>query len=327
MSRKLLFALLIVTLFLAACGPSVTATPAPAATQPPATEQPTAILQPTVAPIVLTDGLGRTVTLTGPAQRVVSLAPSNTEILFAVGAGAQVVGRDESSDYPAEAAALPTVGGWSGFSAEAIVALQPDLVLGMAGDFNSPELAASLEQLGLTVYYLPNPATLEEVYAAIETVGALTGHTSEAAALVESLERRVAAVDEKIMPLSYRPLVFFELDATDPSKPFTSGPGTFIDLLIDRAGGINIGSQLQGAWAQISIEELLVTNPNVIVLGDSRYGETLEKVARRVGWDTLKAVQDGKVYPIDDNLFVRPGPRLVDGLEALAKLLHPELFK
>ncbi len=327
MSRKMLFALLIVTLFLAACGPSVTATPAPAATQPPATEQPAAILQPTAAPIVLTDGLGRTVTLSGPAQRVVSLAPSNTEILFAVGAGAQVVGRDESSDYPAEAAALPTVGGWSGFSSEVIVALQPDLVLGIAGDFNSPELAASLEQLGLAVYYLPNPATLEEVYAAIETVGALTGHTSEAAALVASLESRVAAVDEKIMPLSYRPLVFFELDATDPSKPFTSGPGTFIDLLIDRAGGINIGSQLQGAWAQISIEELLVTNPNVIVLGDSRYGETSEKVARRVGWDALKAVQDGKVYPIDDNLFVRPGPRLVDGLEALAKLLHPELFE
>jgi len=325
MFRKLLFALLIVTLFLAACGPSVTATPAPAATQPPATEPPAATLPPTAAPIVLTDGLGRTVTLTGPAQRVVSLAPSNTEILFAVGAGAQVVGRDESSDYPAEAAALPTVGGWSGFSAEAIVALQPDLVL--AGGINPPELVASLEQLGLTVYLLPNPVTLEEMYTNLQTVGTLTGHEAEATVLAESLKARVAVVGLKIAALTERPTVFYEFDATDPAKPYTYGPGTFGDLLIQRAGGTNIGAQLQGQWVQISLEQLVVVNPDMILLGDSAYGETPEKVTTRPGWEVLAAVKEGKIYPFDDDLVSRPGPRLVDGLEALAKLLHPELFK
>jgi len=325
MSHKLTFALLIVTLFMAACGPAQTPAPTSVATQPPATEQPTAALQPTAAPITLTDGLGRTVTLTGPAQRVVSLAASNTEILFAVGAGAQVVGRDEASSYPEAVSSIPTVGGWSGFSSESIVALQPDLVL--AGGINPPELVASLEQLGLTVYLLPNPVTLEEMYTNLETVGALTGHEADAAALVESLKARVAAVDEKIATLTGRPTVFYEFDATDPAKPYTYGPGTFGDLLIQRAGGTNIGAQLQSQWAQISLEQLVVSNPDMIILGDSAYGETPEKVAARPGWETLSAVKEGKVYPFDDNLVSRPGPRLVDGLEALVKLLHPEVYK
>ena len=149
---------------------------------------------------------------------MVSLAPANTEILFAIGAGAQVVGRDETSDYPAEALTLPTVGGYSGFNLEAIVALHPDLVL--AGGINTPELVASLEQLGLTVYYLSNPTTLEEMYANLETVAKLTGRQSETAALVDSLKSRVAAVDEKIKPLSSAPTVYYELDATEPDQAF-----------------------------------------------------------------------------------------------------------
>jgi iron complex transport system substrate-binding protein len=325
MSHKLTFALLIVTLFMAACGPAQTLAPTSVATQPPATEQPTAALQPTAAPITLTDGLGRTVTLKSPAQRVVSLAASNTEILYAVGAGAQVVGRDEASDYPEAVKSIPAVGGWSGFSNESIVALQPDLVL--AGGINPPELVASLEQLGLTVYLLPNPVTLEEMYVNLEKVGALTGHEADAAALVESLKARVAAVDARIATVNTKPSVYYELDATDPVKPYTAGPGTFVDLLIQRAGGVNFGSQLQSQWAQISLEQLVVSNPDLIILGDSAYGETPEKVAARPGWETLAAVKDATIFPFDDNLVSRPGPRLVDGLEALAKLLHPDLFK
>lgn len=323
MFRKLLFALLIGSL-LAACSPAVIPTQFPAATVTPVSPVAATATSITTA-INLTDGLSRTVTLSAPAQRVVSLAPSNTEILFAVGAGAQVVGRDETSDYPPEALSLPTIGGYSGFNLEAIVTLHPDLVL--AGGVNTPELVASLEQLGLTVYYLPNPFTLEEMYANLETIGKLTGRETETAALVESLKMRVAAVDEKILPLSYGPTVYYELDATEPTKPFTAGPGSFIDLLISRAGGINIGASLQGQWAQISLEQLVVANPAIIILGDAAYGETPEKVAQRPGWGTLLAIQTGQVFPFDDNLVSRPGPRLVDGLEALARLLHPGVFK
>jgi iron complex transport system substrate-binding protein len=322
MFRKFLIMLLSSSL-LAACGPAQMPTPVAVASVPFATAVPSATPFP---PIHMTDDLNRTVALTGPAQRVVSLAPSNTEILFAIGAGAQVIGRDETSDYPAQALSLPTIGGYGGFNLEAIVALHPDLVLAQGGGFNSPELVSSLEKLGLTVYVLPNPSTLEEMYANLETVALLTAHETETATLVESLKGRVAAVDAKILPISYGPTVYYELDATDPTKPYTAGPGSFIDLLITRAGGINIGAGLQGQWAQISLEQLVLANPAIILLGDAAYGETPGKVSQRPGWETLTAIQSGQVFPFDDNLVSRPGPRLVDGLEALARLLHPGVF-
>lgn len=328
MQRKLLALLLLVAL-LTACAPQATPTTAPASTEvalttAPATEAPTAI--PADTTITLTDGLGREVKLTGPAQRVVSLAPSNTEILFAVGAGPQVVGRDEFSDYPAEAAAVDSVGGSMGqYSAEAIVALKPDLVL--AAEINTPELVKQLEDLGLTVYYLKNPTTLEEMYVNLEIVGQLTGQ--DVTELVDSLKARVQAVDEKIAPLSSRPTVFYEIDATDASKPYSYGPGTFGDLLIQRAGGANLVSLagITDAYPQVSLEQIVAANPSMIILGDSMWGVTPESVLARAGWEGLDAVKNNQIFAFDDNLVSRPGPRLVDGLEQLAKLLHPESFK
>lgn len=291
----------------------------------PATPEPTPI--PTLEPLVLVDGLNRSMTLAaGPAQRVVSLAPSNTEILFAVGAGAQVVGRDEFANYPAEASSLPSVGGSMGnYNAEAIVNLKPDLVL--AAEINPPELVESLAGLGLTVYYLPNPTDIEGVYTNLLTVAKLTGHEAETETLVASLRQRVQAVQEKVAPLSYAPVVFYELDATDPNAPYTTGPGTFMDLLIRMAGGVNAASGATSPWAQFSAEELLVQNPQVILLGDAAYGVTVESVKARPGWEALDAVKNDRVYPFNDDHASRPGPRLVDGLEELAKLLHPEVFE
>lgn len=276
----------------------------------------------------LTDGLGRTVTLSQAAQKIVSLAPSNTEILFALGAGAQVVGRDEFSDYPEAAKSLPSVGGSMGnYNLEQIAALKPDLVL--AAEINTPEQVKALSDLGLTVYYLPNPKTLEDLYTNLETVAKLTGHQSDAATLTASLKARVTAVDEKIAPISARPTVFYEIDASDPAKPYTAGPGTFVDLLIMRAGGTNfsIAAGIKDAYPQVSLEQVVAANPNMILLGDALYGATPESVAQRPGWDTLDAVKNKQIFAFDDNLVSRPGPRLVDGLEALAKLLHPGLFK
>ncbi len=319
MYHKIMLALLPLALALAGCANARTSNTVAVSTE----------ASISTASIQLTDGLGRLVTLPAPARSVVSLAAADTEILYAVGAGSQVVGRDSFSDYPEAAKSVQDIGGSMGkYNSEAIVALHPDLVL--AGGINSPELVASLEQLGLKVYFLSNPETLEGMYTNLETVASLTGHASEAIKLVNALKVRVSKIDDKIASLSERPTVYYELDATDPTKPYTagkSGPTNFVDALISRAGGINIGAQMQSEWPQISLEQLLVADPQIILLGDAAYGETPEKVTARPGWEGLSAVKQGHIYPIDYHLVSLPGPRLVDGLEALAKLLHPDIFK
>jgi iron complex transport system substrate-binding protein len=184
-----------------------------------------------------------------------------------------------------------------------------------------------LEDLGLTVFYLGNPTTLEEMYANLATVGQLTGRGAEAKETILSLQARVAEVDKKLAAVTERPSVFYEIDASDPNKPYTSGAGTFIDLLISRAGGLNVAAGIEDPYPQLGLEQLVVSDPAIILLGDSAYGVTAELVGARPGWATLSAVKNGDIFPFDDNLVSRPGPRLVDGFEQLAKLLHPELFQ
>jgi iron complex transport system substrate-binding protein len=345
MFRKFALTLITLAVLLSACAPSVTPTAAPAPTTAPKVEPTTApapTAEPTVAPttapapaaastpaaesITLIDGLKREVKLAKPAQRIISIAPSNTELLFAVGAGSQLIGRDDLSDFPAEAKAIENVGSAFGkLNTEAIVALKPDLIL--AAEINAPEQVKTLEDLGLTVYWLANPLDFAGLSENLKIVGQLAGRTAEADQVSQSIEARYQAVIEKVATSSKKPTVFYELDATDPTKPYTTGPGTFIDKLIDLAGGYNIGQALKEQFAQISSEELVKVNPDLIVLGDSAYGVSPESIAQRAGWDKLSAVKNGAVYTFDDNLASRPGPRLIDGLEAFAKLFHPELFK
>jgi iron complex transport system substrate-binding protein len=317
--------MLISALLLTACGGGETSElPQPEVNVVSATETPAPT--PTVELIVVTDGLGREVVLESPAERIISLAPSNTEILYALDAGEQMVGRDDYSDYPAEALELTSIGDtYAGVNAEGIIALAPDLVL--AAEITPPEYVSTLEELGITIFYLGNPLTIEELYTNLEIVAELTGREAEAEALIADLDARVLAVDEALAEVEERPSVFYELDASDPAAPWTAGSGTFIDQLIDRAGGVNVGNALAGSFAQFSVEELVVQDPDVILLGDAAYGITVESVAERPGWGGLAAVQNDAVYPFDDNLVSRPGPRLVDALEQLAQLLHPELFE
>jgi len=304
---QIITALVFIGVLMGACAPVTTVIPEVAAPQ-----------------ISITDGLGREVSLAEPAQKIVSLAPSNTEILFAVGAGEQVIGRDDFSNYPPEAGAVQTVGGSSGYNFEKITELQPDLVL--AAEINSPEDVKALEDLGITVFYLSNPVEFEEMYENLRTVARLTGHIETTEELITSLNNRVESVSEKVSGAETRPVVFYELDGTDPIKPWTSGPGTFITLLIEMAGGSSIGAELDLPWAQISQEQLILKDPDIILLGDAQWGTTPEMVAARPGWGDIKAVREGMVIPFNDDLVSRPGPRLVDGLEELARAIHPERY-
>ncbi len=326
--NRLITPIIFVILFalLSACAANQPATAQPEPTQ----AVPTQVApDPTAAPakIEVTDSQGNTVVLEKPAERIISLAPSNTEIVFALGAGAQMVGRDTFSDFPAEALDVKDIGG--GFAAldmESIVALSPDLVL--AADITAPEQIQALADLGVLVVTIPNPIQIEDIFPNLLLVGKLTGRDSQAQALVASLTERLNAVDQKIASVSERPIVFYEIDGTDPKAPWTIGPGSFGDALILRAGGENAAKSLESPWGQLSLEQLLVVNPDIILLGTFTWGGvTPDQVAARAGWDGLAAVQAGKVFSFDDNLVSRPGPRIVDGLEEMAKFFHPDLFK
>jgi len=328
MSRKSFLPALLVlfALLLAACGggatpavaPEFTATTAPQAT---ATSAP-----PTPTPIVLVDGLGREVVLAEPATRVVALSTSITESLFAIGAGDQVVGRDDFSTYPEEALQVESIGSLFGeLPAEAILALEPDLVI--AAETIAPEQVTALEGLGLTIFWQANPINFDDLYANLREMAVLTGRGEQAEALIASIQARVAAVESALEGAEDRPLVFVELDATDPDNPYTVGVGTFLDTLLALAKSENLGARIDSPWPQASSEFLIDQNPDVILLADADWGITPEAVAARAGYDTIAAVQNGQVFPIDSYLTTVPGPRMVDGLEIIAALLHPDLFE
>lgn len=276
-------------------------------------------------PVSVVDDAGRTVEIAKAPQRLVSLAPSNTEILFALGLGDKVVGVTDFCDYPEEAKAIEKVGGIEP-NLEKIVDLDPDLVLAIGGSPAQVEKATEMEKLDLTVLVL-EPGDIEGIMANIELVGKAVGAEKEASELVAQMRKRFDDITAKAKGAESKPKVFFELDATDPSKPYTPGPGSFIDALITLAGGSNVGAGAKMQWAQLSTEEIIAQDPEVIVLGDANYGVTAEMVKERPGWSVITAVKNDAIYPIDDVLVSRPGPRIIDGLEALARIIHPELFE
>ena len=273
------------------------------------------------AVITAVDDASRTVYIEQTPQRVVSLSPSITEILFAIGLGDKVVGVTEHCDYPEEARAKPKVGGYFTTSLEDILDKDPDLILTDGYD----PVMQQIEGLGIPMLVL-QPEDIDGIFKDIDLVGKVMNKEEEAARLVDSLQQRLDKVAEIKASATSSPTVFYEIDATDPTKPWTAGPGSFADILISLAGGSNIVTE-SGSWLQLSLEKLLSANPDIIILGDYPY-VTPEQVEDRSGvWQDLTAVNLGKVYAVSDpSLTSRPGPRIIDGLEEIARMIHPELF-
>lgn len=320
--------LLAVTILTGACASAQVTenpqAPSPIPTEIPPTTAPT--IEPEPEKIVIIDDLGIEIVLDVPAQKIISISSSLTEILFSVGAGDKLIGRDSNSMYPEAALEAVDLGGmWDGIPVEDFLAMEPDLIL--AGEIYSAEAIAELRELGLTVYWQANPDSFEGLYENIKDIAYLAGREDQAAALVESLIIRVEGLSEKLQNVEKMPLVFYELDASDPSNPWTPGAGTFISYVIGQAKGLNLGDSLTGEWVQISSEALIVQNPDFILLADALYGITPESLAERAGWAEIKAVVDGNVYPFDPFILSVPGPRLIDGFEQVAEILHPEIFK
>ena len=263
------------------------------------------------------DDLGRLVAINGTPQRIISLAPSNTEILFALGLGDKVVGVTDWCDYPPEALDKEKVGAYDTPDIEKIASLTPDLILVAYG--TTMDIINNLIGLGLTVFGIKT-TDLDDVLNDIKTIGEITDNEVEAQALTSEMESRIEAVTDATSELEQRPRVFY-IVWHDPL--WTAGSETFIHELIEKGGGVNICQNITG-YTTISIEEVVARNPEVIITSEWSF----EWASNETGpLASTNASQTGRIYTCDDNLVQRPGPRLVDGLEWFAYFIHPEIFE
>jgi iron complex transport system substrate-binding protein len=306
---------LVLTLAIAsACG-GVFSTPASSSSTPAAVSTPVASAAPAPSPITVRDDAGRIVTLAAPPKRIVSASPSTTELAFAVGLGDEVVAVDKFSNFPPEAASRTSIGSYTEPDLETVLGADPDLVL--ATDVHVAALVPALDRQGIPTLVL-SAKNIEGVLLNLLVLGRVSGNEAEAEGVVADLRTRIAAVETRVAgsdPVS----VFYELDPT----LFTTGPGTFIDDVIRRAGGRNIAAAATEPYPQLSAEDVIAADPAVILLADEAAGVTPEAVATRSGWTKLSAVKSGRIVVIDPDIGSRPGPRVVDALELIAATLHP----
>lgn len=272
---------------------------------------------------IVTDRLRRSVPVEQPPERIVSLLPSLTELMYAIGAGGQLVGATSYCDYPPEAAELPRVGGGTmqSLSREKLVSLQPDLVL-CKWDHHSP-LIEDLDRLGIESLAL-GPENLAGLYQEALVLGKVTGHRQEASKFVERMKDRVAELTEPVasLPPERRPTVFYQVWG-DPLM--TAGPHSFIGEVLELAGTRNIFHDIQQRYPKVSAEVVADRNPDII-LAPSTHASPVDRsqILNRPGWSEITAVQRDRVYLIDGDQVSRCGPRLVDALEEIIRVVYPE---
>ncbi|MEF2244466.1 ABC transporter substrate-binding protein [Paenibacillus sp. IITD108] len=326
-NKRMLLSLLavILTAMLAACGagstnqPSATPSSSSAASTPETTASPTPDQEAETAyPLTLKDSTGFELTFEKAPAKVVSILSSETEILYAIGAGEQVVGVDDFSNYPPEALEKPKVGDVT-TNIEAVLALEPDLVL--ASSTMNTAAVEQLRALNINVY-ATDPKTYDEVAQKIELIGKIMNKQNEAAAVAGHMLTVKSEVTDKIKDAAKKSVFF------DVSDGWTVGSGEFIDELISLAGGSNIAAEQQG-WFEADNEMVIKHNPDVILFS-SYGGDTnalVDGIAARSGWDAIEAVKNKAIFPINEDLVSRVGPRLADALQAMSAAVHPELFE
>jgi iron complex transport system substrate-binding protein len=272
----------------------------------------------------LTDDAGRVVRVPANPARIVSLAPSNTEIVCALGACDRLVGVTDFDDYPAQVSSVARVVIGAQVDVEKVVAAAPDLVLAAGNGLTPGRVIEQLAGLGYPVLVL-YPKSLEALYADVDLVGRAIGARGEAADLVSGIRGRAQAVAAAVAGAE-RPRTFYEVGVFEGSI-YTAGADSFLASLITIAGGEPItGDSLS---TSIQLEDLVSADPQLILLGDAAYDPSITSasVGSRPGWEGMSAVVAGRVVTMpDDPVITRPGPRIVDGLEALARAIHPELF-
>ncbi|MFO8059012.1 MAG: cobalamin-binding protein [bacterium] len=265
---------------------------------------------------------GESAEYAGSPERIVSLAPSVTEILFSLGLDDRIAGVTDFCDYPAEARQKPTIGGFKGKSLEAIVGLNPDLVIGTR-DGNQRNIIQKLNRLGIRVF-TTEPATLTGVIESVRKIGKVTDQQEQAEELARRLERRLVRVSSRVQDADRAKVLF----VYDREHMILAGPGTFADDMIRWAGGENLAADARMPYPRFSMETVLSRRPEVIVEGvmGSQAGEGSGAREFWTRWESLPAVKNDRILLMDQDLLARPGPRIFDGLYKLARALHPERF-
>jgi iron complex transport system substrate-binding protein len=271
-----------------------------------------------------TDDLGRQVAIKGVPQRIISLAPSNTEMVYALGLQDKLIGVTTFCDYPPEVKGKPRVADFSKVDIEKIVSLQPDLIL--AGNIHKDDTIPALEKLNMAVLGI-DPENLEAIFADLKLVGQFTDRTKAADDLVAALNKRVMAITGQTSSLSPadKPRVLF-VDWHDPL--WTAGKDTLVSDLITKAGGDNIAFDISG-HNQIDLESVIQRNPQIILVLSSMGNQdtSFQFIKSEARFQSTDALKNNLVYKVDTNIFGRSTPRAVDGLEQMARLIHPEIFK
>jgi len=269
----------------------------------------------------VTDQVGRTLVVPENPTRVIALAPSITEIIYDLGQEKRLVGVTQYSTYPSEAELLPRVGSYVRLDIEKIVALKPDLCLATK-DGNPKHIVDKIVSLGIPIYVI-NPQNLQQIMDTITRLGSLLHAEQTAAALVSDMEKRIGQVQARIKNRPDRPRVFFQIDA---EPLFSAGTNTFIHELIELAGGINTTAG-EVSYPRYSWEDIIVLQPEIVLISSMAGGLAPEYLLNSwKKWNLLSAVKNDQVFVVDAELFDRPTPRLINGLEVIAAIIHPELF-
>ncbi|HJJ48818.1 MAG TPA: ABC transporter substrate-binding protein [Methanocorpusculum sp.] len=276
-------------------------------------------------PVTVTDSAGYTVTVTEQPKTIISLAPANTEIVYALGAGDKVVGDTDYCNYPEEAKSVAKIGGFSTISVEKITSLNPDIIF--ANDNNGLANIEQLKNLGFTVVVI-NPTSIDAIYSSIDLVGKCIGETDAAKQVIADMKTRIKAVSEKAAAAKTTPSVTHVMSV---NPYWISGKNTFQDELITLAGGKNAFPDIDG-WNAVTLEKFIVANPDFILtdpgaeMGDFGTNSLRDSFYEDSRLATVSAVKSRQVVVIDADTFDRGGPRAADALEELAKVLHPEIF-
>jgi len=270
------------------------------------------------AVLSIEDDFGNIISFDNPPERVISLAPSNTEILFAIGTGNKVVGVTSYDDYPEEVLDIEKIGDFNGINLERIIELEPDLVINY-GDGVTEENERLLEA-GIQIAGF-EPESLQEVYYTILRIGTITGQKQEAIDLVEDMGSKEVELTEKIEGLDKK-TVFYEI-WHEPLM--AAGPGSFIDELIILAGGENVAADADGEYPQFDLEQLIERNPQVYITANDLPEKTADSIKVRPGYSEIDAIKNDRVYLLDGNIMSRPGPRIIDALELMIGAIHPEV--